>query len=429
MIGRKIGNYRIEKKIGEGGVGAVYRALDLTLARPVAIKVLRPGLEAREQIVDRFRSEAQTLARLNHPHIATVHTFLEEDGALYMVMEYVEGRTLSTLLRDEGRQPLEAALELFRQALDGIGYAHERGVVHRDLKAANLMLDAEGRVKVMDFGIARVMGSERMTRHGNLVGTPDYMSPEQVQGHAATERSDVYSLGILLYELLTGSLPFKADSEFDLMRMQVSEPATPPRELVPEIPESIERLLLRALEKDPAQRFEGARGFREGIDAALEEMGFPVERPSWTTGEARTLRRATPADAPSATLGLPPPPPTRLLEQPRLSGRLRGALGWPLLLVLGALLAFAAGANLVQTRRSERTTQEHEIPELASRAGQALLAAPDPNAESGAEMALVGEAEAEEELPLPPTGPPPTQLKPTGGGAREKEQGWVIRRR
>ena len=261
MIGSTIGNYRITERIGGGGISEVWKAIDLGLDRVVAIKALRPELAIREQVVARFRSEAQTLARLSHPNIATLHTLLENQDSLFMVMEYVEGETLSSLIRAAGRFDLDTAFDIFQQALDGIGHAHEVGVVHRDIKGSNLMVNSRGVVKIMDFGIARVMGSDRMTRHGNLVGTPEFMSPEQVRGEEATVQSDIYSLGVLLYEMLTGRVPFRMKGDFDLMQAQVKMSPPPPRSLAPEIPEAIEEVMLRALEKKPESRYRTTRSF------------------------------------------------------------------------------------------------------------------------------------------------------------------------
>jgi serine/threonine-protein kinase len=232
---------------------------------------LRPELAVREPVVARFRSEAQTLARLSHPNIATLHTLLENQDSLFMVMEYVEGRTLSSLIRAAGRLDLDATFDIFQQALDGIGHAHEVGVIHRDIKGSNAMVDSRGLVKIMDFGIARVTGSDRMTRHGNLVGTPEFMSPEQVQGKEASVQSDIYSLGVLLYQMLTGRVPFQMKGDFDLMQAQVQKVPPPPRSLVPEIPEEIEEVILCALEKDPENRYHSTRAFQ----AALESAGVP----------------------------------------------------------------------------------------------------------------------------------------------------------
>ncbi|HKP84575.1 MAG TPA: serine/threonine-protein kinase, partial [Blastocatellia bacterium] len=182
MIGDVLGNYKVVEKIGEGGMGAVYRGFDVMLEREVAIKMLRPELASQPEVVERFRTEAITLAKLNHPNIATLFSFLREGEDYFMVMEFVRGETLDDAIRKFGAMSLERAIPLFCQALEGIDHAHRMGIVHRDLKPANVMLTEAASIKVMDFGIARVLGTARMTRQGNIVGTIEYMSPEQVRG-------------------------------------------------------------------------------------------------------------------------------------------------------------------------------------------------------------------------------------------------------
>jgi serine/threonine-protein kinase len=269
MIGSVIGNYEIRGKLGEGGMGAVYHGVDLMLEREVAVKVLRPELANTPQLVERFRTEAIALGRLNHPNIATLYSFLRHHHEFLMIMEFVPGETLETLIRRVGALPAVPAIRLFCQALDGLAHAHAQGIVHRDLKPANLMLAAQGTIKVMDFGIARVLGGGRMTKTGRLIGTLEYMSPEQVRNSETDARSDIYSLGIVLYEMLTGVVPFTSDSEYELMRAHLEAPPASPRVIVPHLPSSLESIILRALAKQPSERFQSASDFQDALNQCL----------------------------------------------------------------------------------------------------------------------------------------------------------------
>jgi serine/threonine-protein kinase len=273
QAGNVVGNYKVIDKIGEGGMGAVFKGIDLMLEREVAIKMLRPELASQPQVVERFRSEAVTLARLNHPNIATLYSFLRQGEDFFMVMEFVRGETLDSLIRRSGAMNCVHAITLFCQALEGIDHAHRMGIVHRDIKPANMMLTEMGTLKVMDFGIARVLGTSRMTKQGNIVGTIEYMSPEQVRGQETDARSDIYSLGILLYEMLTGRVPFSSDSEYDLMKMQIENAPPPPRVFSNQIPQPVEQAIMRALAKRSEARFQGAGEFR---DVLLSAIGMPV---------------------------------------------------------------------------------------------------------------------------------------------------------
>jgi serine/threonine-protein kinase len=270
MIGQIVGNYKIEQKLGEGGMGAVYRGVDMMIDRDVAIKFLRPELSSQEAVVERFRSEAKTLAKLNHPNIATLYSFMRAGDSYVMVLEFVKGVTLDNIVQQRGALPVEQAVPLFCQVLDGIQHAHEYGIIHRDIKPANMMLTERGNLKVLDFGIARILGTARMTRQGNVIGTIEYMSPEQVKGLETDARSDIYSLGMLLYEMLTGRIPFDITNEFELMKAQIEQMPVAPRVLNPSIPEVVEAAIGRAIAKDPNQRFQSAGEFR----AFLLNAGF-----------------------------------------------------------------------------------------------------------------------------------------------------------
>ncbi|HLG16115.1 MAG TPA: protein kinase [Blastocatellia bacterium] len=303
MIGQVVGNYKITDKIGEGGMGAVFKGVDLMLEREVAIKVLRPEFSSQPEIVERFRSEAVTLAKLNHPNIATLHSFFRQGDNFFMVMEFVRGETLDSIIKRSGALPCDRAIALFCQALEGIGRAHKLGIVHRDIKPANMMLTTEdGSIKVMDFGIARVLGTARMTRQGNIIGTIEYMSPEAIQGSDVDARADIYSLGILLYEMLTGRVPFDADTEFKMMMAHIQEAPPPPRDFAPHIPVSVEAAIMRALAKKPEARYQTVGEFRAVLEKSLGASTTPIAERATTPGVPATRLgeppRATPTPAP-----------------------------------------------------------------------------------------------------------------------------------
>ena len=301
MIGQVIGTYKIQRKLGEGGMGAVYMGVDTMLDREVAIKALRPELASQTAIVERFRSEAVTLAKLNHPNIATLYSLFRQGDELYMVLEYVRGETLDQILDRRGALPTEEVIPVFCQILDGINHAHDYGIIHRDIKPANMMLTEGGVLKVLDFGIARLLGTDRMTRAGNIIGTLEYMAPEQIKGLETDARSDTYALGMMLYEILTGRTPFDTENEFELMKLQTESMPALPRSINPSIPESVEAAIIQAVQKDPDQRFQTAGDFREFLlDAGFVDEGS-LRR---TTGPKRVFS-ASRAAAPISNAGEP----------------------------------------------------------------------------------------------------------------------------
>ncbi len=273
---KTIGQYEIRELLGEGGLGQVHAAFDTVLQRNVAIKSLRPELLNDTNFVDRFRVEATSLARLNHPNITTIYSLIPEGKNLYMVMELVRGHTLDDILKKRNA-PIEVreCLAIIAQAADGLSYAHSMGVIHRDIKPANLMVAENGVLKIMDFGIARVRGSQRLTRTGSIVGTLAYMAPEQLRGEEGDESCDLYSLAIVLYEMLSGAPPFSATSEYDLMQAQINQR---PDRLMPRVPglePSVESALLRALSKKPAQRLPSVRAFSDALGASALRLDAP----------------------------------------------------------------------------------------------------------------------------------------------------------
>jgi eukaryotic-like serine/threonine-protein kinase len=352
MIGRVVGNYRIVEQIGVGGMGTVYRALDVMLEREVALKAILPELASDPHIVERFRFEAKALARVNHPAIATIYSLFYDGADLFLAMEYVPGRSLSKVLRAEGAMPWQRAVPLFASALDGIEQAHRAGIVHRDLKPDNLMLTAAGTLKVMDFGIARAVGSGHLTRTGLLVGTLRYMAPEQIRGEEVDRRTDVYALGAVLYEMLTGRVPFEGGSDYAILRAQVEDSPLPPRALVPALPDWLERAVLTALAKSPADRFQSVEELRAFLalhaEPALATGPLSRDAAPLRRGEIESLPTAITPPRGSVVRVAPPPAPAPAtaggsyravrIERPR-------SAGWKLALVgagLGVLLVAAA---------------------------------------------------------------------------------------
>ena len=321
MVGELIaGRYELEELVGSGGMATVYRAHDRLLERPVALKILHEQFSQDAEALERFGREARAVAQLAHPNIVTVIDRGEDAGRPYIVFEYVGGENLKQLVAREGPLPVPTVIELGLQVARALEAAHGRGVVHRDVKPQNVLLADEGRAKVTDFGIARARGTEGMTLTGTIMGTSDYIPPEQARGEAAGEPGDVYSLGVVLFELLTGRLPYEAENAVAVAMRHVNDPVPSVRELRPDVPPRLEALVRRALAKEPRDRFASM----SDLVAELEACG---------RGDM-----APPSDG--APTMIVPPPPTR-----RRRGRGRGRrIVRALVLTLIALLLVAGAA-------------------------------------------------------------------------------------
>ena len=258
-----LGNrYRLEHILGRGGMSIVYKAYDVTLERPVAVKVLRQDYSENSEFQKSFHQEAKAAANLTHPNIVTIHDFGFDHGKLFIVMEYVPGTDLKQLIRQKSPFEVEEALQLITQACEGIGYAHRAGIVHCDVKPLNMLVTPDLRLKVTDFGIARVLSTISIDEKSDLVwGSPQYFSPEQASGKAPLPASDVYSLGVILYEMLTGKLPFKADGASEYARLHREQLPQSPTLLNPAIPLELEKIILKTLAKEPAARYRNADQF------------------------------------------------------------------------------------------------------------------------------------------------------------------------
>src|SRR5438034_7312434 len=272
--------YRIMRKLGSGGMANVYLAEDQELGRRVAIKVLDDRHASDDQFVERFRREAKAAAALSHPNIVSIYDRGETDGTYYIAMEYLEGPNLKELVR-QGTPSIRTAITYTREILSALRVAHRRGLVHRDIKPHNILVDAEDRLKVTDFGIAR-SGPSQMTEAGSIIGTAQYLSPEQARGAPVDQRSDLYSMGIVLYEMLTGQVPFTGESPVEIAMKHLSDPPRPPSLLRPDIPPDLDMVVLRALAKDPEDRYQTA----SEMDADLARIQRGLSISSETTDAA-----------------------------------------------------------------------------------------------------------------------------------------------
>lgn len=266
MIGKTIGNLRISSQIGKGGMGEVYLAEHVRLRKKFAIKSLSSVLTQDPQFRERFHQEAQNQAQLDHHNIVQVTDFIEDNGEFFLIMEYVDGQSLGDKIKEKGKLEEKEALSIFKAVLEGLNFAHCKGIIHRDVKPSNILIDKSGRARITDFGIAILAGSERLTSTGMIVGTTWYMSPEQIlRPRDVDHRSDVYSVGIMLYEMLTGDVPFVGETDFDIKNQHVNSRPPDPRQKNPEISAKLAQIILTALKKDPDDRFQGCAEFLDRI--------------------------------------------------------------------------------------------------------------------------------------------------------------------
>jgi serine/threonine-protein kinase len=355
FIGRDVlnGQFQILQKIGSGGMGSVYKALQPAMNRMVAIKILHPKLASRKDLVSRFRREARAMSHLTHPNTVKVYLYGElDDGSLYIVMEYLEGKNLNQTVRSEGPLPIERGLPILIQSCNALDEAHRAGIIHRDLKPENIFVTQMGGMKdfakVLDFGLAKVTeremrpGSIILTQEGMVFGTPEFMSPEQAQGKSLTPGSDIYSLAVILYEVLTGKLPFDAKNAMDFIQLHVTTKPKPINERVPgkTFPPLLWAVIAKALEKRSEDRYESAAEFAHALQAVLnghtEVPPFgggasPKALPS--AGALASLAPAVTAPAPSAVAIPAPPHSSPLPQMPASSSP-------PLGLLVGIAVAF-----------------------------------------------------------------------------------------
>ncbi len=271
------GRYEVIEELGAGGMGRVYRAHDTKLNEEVALKLIRPEIGVDKRTVERFHNEIKIARKISHKNVCRIHDLHEEGKTLYLTMEYVRGEDLKSLIHRTKTLSVGTAVSIARQVADGLSEAHKLGIVHRDLKPGNVMIDKEGQAKIMDFGIARAMREKGITGEGAIIGTPEYMSPEQVDGKEADQRADLYALGVILFEMVTGRVPFEGDTPFSIANKQKSEPPPIPKKLAPQIPEGLNRLILHCLEKDKTKRYQTAEELLADL-ATIEESLPTAER-------------------------------------------------------------------------------------------------------------------------------------------------------
>jgi eukaryotic-like serine/threonine-protein kinase len=346
------GRYRILRRLGSGGMATVYLAEDEELGRRVAIKILSERYANDEAFIERFRREAKSAAGLSHPNVVSIYDRGEAEGTYYIAMEVIEGRSLKEIILTRGALPVDVAIAFAKQLLEALRYAHRHGIIHRDIKPHNVLVSSEERVKgheprlkVTDFGIAR-HGASQMTEAGSIMGTAQYLSPEQARGAPVTAASDLYSAGVVLYEMLTGKVPFTGDSAIEIAMKHVNELPKPPSQLRPEVPSELDKIVLRALAKEPEDRYQTAEGFIEDLERV--EAGLPLTH---ETATAATAILAGAAAGTAATSVLPdgagqataPPkrPPPRPPEYDYEERPKRRVLPWLLVALLLAGAAFA----------------------------------------------------------------------------------------
>ncbi|HFD38987.1 MAG TPA: serine/threonine protein kinase [Anaerolineae bacterium] len=414
MTGKTLGNYQVMEELGRGGMAVVYRAYQSSLNRYVAIKILPPQLSANREFVERFQREARAAAGLRHPNIVVIHDVGHDEGIYYIVMELLEGRTLKQLIEREGRLSPERAAHIIEQVGDALDYAHQRGFIHRDVKPSNIFIGPQDRVTLTDFGIAKAASeAQQLTREGMLMGTPEYMSPEQATGAKVDYRTDLYALGVVLYQMLVGRTPFRGTTPHATLHAVIYEPPPPPRQINPYISPAVEQVVLRAMAKRPEHRYQSGAEMAHALKKALAAPATPARQP---------------VIAPVTV----PPPPRPVEPPPARSSPLLwvlAALAFVLILALGVLLVLAFAGKGTPTPIAPTATvaivwkTATPLPGVAATATLQPTAPPSaatqaPTAPPTARPTSPPNTQAPSPTPVPPTRTPrptptPTKKPPT----------------
>jgi serine/threonine protein kinase len=441
-INKRIGDYQILNELGSGGMGRVYRVRNVISDRVEAMKILLPDLAGRQELATRFLREIKLMASLNHPNIAALRTAFTGDNQLVMIMEYVEGTTLADRL-EHGPIPASEAVNYIGQALGALSYAHRQHVIHRDIKPANIMVTHDGVVKLMDFGIARAGDDRSLTMTGTTLGSLGYMSPEQVKGEGTDARSDLYSVGVSLYEMVTGQRPFRADSDYSLMTAHVREIPKPPVELQPGLPAALNEIILMAISKDPAQRFQSAEAFGNALssvgmaasvqqaaalnasEAATAEYAVATPLPA-AAANAPTQQGFTPVRTPaSAKPAVVPVPPSVSAPPPPSPSGHRG-----LYMTLGALIVLAVlvAGGIYLPRNSKTEAQQGNAQQTPSPAAPSNAGIPNATQQGTVPAATVPAASVPNPQTPDSTQPAPAATTPQAGNSNSMPSSATAKR-
>jgi serine/threonine-protein kinase len=396
-----VGKYRILDLVGEGAMGVVYRGVDTVLNRTVALKVMSESVARQEDLRERFLREAQAAGSLQHPNVVTIYDFGEIEGHLFIAMEYVEGMDLERVLAAHEPLTLQQRLDIAIDVLTGLCFAHRRGIVHRDVKPANIRITEDGRAKVMDFGVA-YLDSSRMTKTGTMMGTPSYMAPEQVVGGKITSATDIFAMGSVLYELLSGARPFEGNTLHNTLYKIVSEDPPPIREMAPGLPAELERIVRKALQKDPEQRYHDALEMADDLAAVRSKLDADQH-----TSSTVSLRRSV---------------ETAIAAQVKARMRRRTLVGLVAVIVLAAVAGTAVWLAV---------GDGGSVPALATRMADSLpKASPPPADPSASAVASDDESErdASEQSAAATVPEPPTSTSPAGGATPARRDNPVVQR-